>query len=154
MFTQRHFPINPSNHPPLVVALRKEAEGLPALDPVSEKNEPANLFYSDDFVLLTDDIECWIVRIDDIALLEASRNFTLVHFSGSKLLIRRSLGGCERRLDSSIFFRASRSCIVNLSHVIRPRLSEDGGLVFVLRDGKEVLLSRRQTALFRTTRCL
>jgi two-component system LytT family response regulator len=121
---------------------------------VSERNEPVNLFHSDDYVLLTDDIDCWIVRIDDIALLEACRNFTLVHFFDAKLLIRRSLGGCERRLDSSIFFRASRSCIVNLSHVIRPRLSEDGGLIFVLRNGKEVLLSRRQTALFRMTRCL
>jgi two-component system, LytTR family, response regulator len=145
--------IDPSNQTPFV-ALPKESEGGPKLDLVSENSEPVDRFQNDDYVLLTDDVECWIVRIDDIGLLEACRNFTLVHFSESKLLIRRSLGGCESRLDSSIFFRASRSCLVNLSHVIRPRLSEDGGLIFILRDGKEVLLSRRQTALFRATRCL
>jgi hypothetical protein len=61
----------------------------------------------DDFVLLTDDIKCWIVEIEDISLLEVRQNFTLVHFAGGKLLIRRSLGHCGRRLDSSIFFRAT-----------------------------------------------
>jgi DNA-binding LytR/AlgR family response regulator len=105
----------------------------------------------DDFVLLTDDIKSWIVRIEDISLLEAHRNFTLVHFPHGKLLIRRSLKDCERRLDSSIFLRARRDCIVNLSQVKQPRLSNDGGLIFILRDGKEVVLSRRQTVLFRKT---
>ena len=68
--------------------------------------------------------------------------------------MRRSLKECERRPDSSTFFRASRSCIVNLSHVKQPRLSNDGNLIFLLTDGKEVVLSRRQTVLFRATRGL
>jgi two-component system, LytTR family, response regulator len=105
----------------------------------------------DDFVLLTDNINSWIVRIEDISLLEAHRNFTLVHFPHGKLLIRRSLGDCERRLDCSIFFRASRDCIVNLSQVKKSRLSNGGGLIFTLRDGREVVLSRRQTVLFCAT---
>jgi DNA-binding LytR/AlgR family response regulator len=106
----------------------------------------------EDFVLLTDNIKCWIVRIEDISLLEAQRNFTLVHFPHGKLLIRRSLKDCEGRLDSSIFVRARRDCIVNLSQVKQPRLSKDRGLTFLLKDGKEVVLSRRQTSLFRKTR--
>ncbi len=127
----------------------------PVLTPADESQEslPA-IFYRDDFVLLTDDIKCWIVRTEDISLLEACRNFTLVHFPGGKLLSRCSLGNCERRLDHSIFFRASRGCIVNLSHVKRLRLIKDGSLIFVLRDEKEVALSRRQTVVFRTTRGL
>jgi two-component system LytT family response regulator len=112
------------------------------------------IFYRDHFVLLTDDIKYWIVRIEDISLLEADRNFTLVHFPHGNLLIRRSLKDCERRLDSSIFFRASRDSIVNLSQVKQPRLSNDGGLILLLKDGKEVMLSRRQTVLFRATRGL
>jgi DNA-binding LytR/AlgR family response regulator len=105
----------------------------------------------DDFVLLTDNIKSWIVRIEDISLLEAHRNFTLVHFPHGKLLIRRSLKDCERRLDSSIFLRANRDCIVNLSQVKQPRLSNDGGVIFLLKDGKEIMLSRRQTVLFRAS---
>ena len=127
-------------------------EGLLTPADESEESLPA-IFHRDDFVLLTDDIKCWIVRIEDISLLEACQNLTLVHFSDGNLLSRRSLGQCERMLDSSIVFRASRGCIVNLSHV-QLRLSKDGGLIFVLRDGKEVALSRRQTVLFRTTRGL
>jgi two-component system LytT family response regulator len=91
-----------------------------------------------------------IVRIEDISLLEAQQNFTLAHFPNGKVLIRRSLANCERRLDSSMFFRASRDCIVNLSQVKQSRLSKDG-LIFILRDGKEVVLSRRQSVLFRKT---
>ena len=113
------------------------------------------MLHSNDSVLLTDGIKCRILRIEDISLLEARQNLTLVHFPDGKLLVRRSLGACERRLDSSIFFRASRGCIVNLSQVKQPRLSNDGGrLIFLLKDGKEVMLSRRQTVLFRATRGL
>jgi predicted Zn-dependent protease len=50
--------------------------------------------------------------------------------------------------------RARRDCIVNLSQVKQSRLSNDGGLIFLLKDGKEVVLSRRQTVLFRATRGL
>ena len=91
------------------------------------------------------------VRVEDISLLEARQNFTVVHFPDGKLLIRRSLADCERRLDSSIFFRASRGCIANLSHLTQPRLREDERLIFQLKDGKEVVFSRRQSVLFRKT---
>jgi two-component system LytT family response regulator len=96
-------------------------------------------------------MECSIVGTENISLLEAHRKFTLVHLSDGKFLVRRSLRDYERSLDSSTFFRASRGCIVNLSHVKQSRFLEDGSLIFILRDGKEVVLSRRQSVLFRKT---
>ena len=81
-----------------------------------EESEP-HIFHCDDFVLLTDDSKCRLARIEDIYILEAFRNATLVHFAEDKFLIPRSLLEIERRLDSSIFFRASRDRIVNLSQV-------------------------------------
>jgi DNA-binding LytR/AlgR family response regulator len=122
----------------------------PALE---EEGAPAT-FRRGDCVLLTDDIQICIVRSEDISLLEACGNFTLAHLPERKLLIRRALKQCERRLDSSIFCRASRRCIVNLSHVKEPRFKKDGSLIFVMRDGKEVVFSRRQAAFFRKTRGL
>jgi two-component system LytT family response regulator len=107
----------------------------------------------DDFVLLTDDIECWIVRVADVSTLEARRDQTLIRFPGEQVLIRRTLLYCERRLDSSIFFRASRRVIVNLAHLRQPRL-ENGCLIFQAKDGREIAFSRRQTVRFRTTRSL
>jgi DNA-binding LytR/AlgR family response regulator len=115
--------------------------------------EPARL-RRDDFALLTDNSKAWIVNVEGISLLEAYRNSTFVHFANGNILLRRSLESIERRLDSSMFFRANRSSIVNLGHVKQQRLSKDGGLVFALKDGKEVAFSRRQSTLFRRIRSL
>ena len=140
---QPYFPIKFKNRTPLLVAVQKESEGLST--PADQSESVPTILHRDDFVLL---------RIEDISLLEARRNFTLVHIPDGKLIIRRSLGACERRLDSSIFFRASRGCIVNLSHVKQSRLLEDESIFLLLKDGKEVVFSRRQSVLFRKTRGL
>jgi hypothetical protein len=150
---QLYFPINFKAHTPLLVTVQKESEGLPTPAVEREESEPS-ILHCNDFVLLNNDIKCWIVRIEDISLLEACCNCTLVHFFDDRLLIRRTLGDCERRLENSTFFRASRGCIVNLSHVKQPRLLEDERLSFLLNDGKEVVLSRRQSVHFRKTRGL
>jgi two-component system LytT family response regulator len=105
------------------------------------------------FVLLTDDSKCRLARIESISILEAFQNATFVHFDEGKLFIRRSLVECERRLDNSIFVRASRDCIVNLSQVKQPRLLK-GRLIFILKNEKEVVFSRRQSVLFRALRGL
>jgi DNA-binding LytR/AlgR family response regulator len=68
----------------------------------------------DDFVLLTDDIKCWIVDIEDISLLEARQNFTLVHFAGGKLLIRASRAP-RAQAEQLHLLSPSRGCIVNLN---------------------------------------
>ena len=154
---QPYFPIKFKNRTPLLVAVQKESEGLPT--PADQSESVPTILRRDDFVLLNDDIKHWIVRIEDISLLEARQNFEELFCHArtvpdGKLLIRRSLGACERRLDSSIFFRASRGCIVNLSHVKQSRLLEDESISFLLKDGKEVVFSRRQSVLFRKTRGL
>jgi two-component system, LytTR family, response regulator len=149
---QPYFPIKFKNRTPLLVAVQKESKRLPTLA-VESESQPA-ILHRNDFVLLNDDIKHWIVRIEDISLLEARQNFTLVHFADGKVLIRRSLADCARRLVSSIFFRASRGCIVNLSHLTQPRLLEDERLIFLLKDGREVVFSRRQSVLFRKARGL
>ena len=119
----------------------------------SEENKPHILFRGA-FVLLTDNNNCRLARIENISILEAFQNATFVHLDEDKLLIHRSLVECERRLDNSIFVRASRDCIVNLSQVKQPRLLKDGRLIFILKDAREVVFSRRQSVLFRKSRGL
>jgi hypothetical protein len=103
-------------------------------------------FTMNDFVLLNDDIECWIVRIEDISLLEACCNCTLVHFFDDRLLIRRILGDCERRLDSSIFFFP---CFSRKKDAF---IFEETWLFHLAE--VEFVLSRRQSVLFHKTRGL
>jgi hypothetical protein len=58
-------------------------------------DEPA-VFRESDFVLLIDDKnKGWVVRIADIALLEACGKHTRFHFAKGTALIRRSLTDCE-----------------------------------------------------------
>ena len=84
--------------------------------PADQREKVPTIFYRDDFVLVTNNLKCWVVRIDDISLLEAWRNIHSCIFP-TFFIVRRSLGDLERKLESSIFFRASRGCIVNLNHV-------------------------------------
>ena len=61
-------------------------------------------FRRGDFVLLTDDVQCKLIRFEEIFFLQAYRNYTLVYFSGGKLWVRTALKDCESRLDRSTFF--------------------------------------------------
>jgi DNA-binding LytR/AlgR family response regulator len=109
---------------------------------------------NDDFVVLTDNIKCCILRMSDLLRLEAEGNYSRVYWIGSSMLIRRPLRDCEKRLDRSKFFRARRDCIVNLEHVKHTRIVDLMRYVFVLEDGTEVTLSRRQSLVLRKSRAL
>jgi len=108
----------------------------------------------DDFVFLSGKGKCWLIRTADISLLEACGDCTRIQMSEGTVLVRRRLGDCERRLDSSTFFRATRDCIINLTHVKQTRLLDSFHVLFVLPNGKEIIVSGRQNAVFRKMRAL
>jgi DNA-binding LytR/AlgR family response regulator len=137
------------------------------LSPIGPRNgadlQPGEVVYeltgdvplrNDDFVVLTDNIKCCILRMSDLLRLEAEGNYSRVFWIGSSMLIRRPLRDCEKRLDPSKFFRARRDCIVNLEHVKHTRIVDLMRYVFVLQDGTEVTLSRRQSLVLRKSRSL
>jgi two-component system LytT family response regulator len=131
------------------------------LDPF-EPDGPANLTLKkddralrlDDFVFLSDNSKCWLIRTADIWLLEACGDQTRIHLPDGTVLIRRLLRDCERRLDSSTFFRATRDCVINLTHVKQTRLLDSAHVLFVLPNGKDVVVSGRHNLLFRKRRAL
>jgi two-component system LytT family response regulator len=95
-------------------------------------------------VFLRDGDRCWIVRIPEIVLLESEGNYTRVHFSQERPLIRRSLNALEEQLDPAVFFRASRRQILNLNWIEKVDANVQGGLTITLRGGRSVEMSRRQ----------
>ena len=137
---------------------------LPALEETNGVTaEPGEVVYeltgdvplrNDDFVVLTDNVKCCILRMSDLLRLEAEGNYSRVYWIGSSMLIRRPLRDCEKRLDPTKFFRARRDCIVNLEHVKHTRIVDLMRYVFVLQDGTEVTLSRRQSLVLRKSRSL
>ncbi|HEY5706661.1 MAG TPA: LytTR family DNA-binding domain-containing protein [Terrimicrobiaceae bacterium] len=112
------------------------------------------VFGSDDFIFLSDNVRCWVVRASDIMTLQACGNYTRVNLSGATALIRRPLRECECRLDPSTFFRTRRDCVVNLRQVKQMRMLDAKRFLFVLLDGKEVAMSRKQSLLFRKQKAL
>jgi two-component system LytT family response regulator len=100
-------------------------------------------------IFVRDGDRCWIVRVEDISLLESVGNYTRLHFGGNAPLIFRSLTAIEQRLNPRTFFRANRSQIVNLGWIEAAENDIDGRLSVKLRSGKQVEISRRQSRSLR-----
>jgi two-component system, LytTR family, response regulator len=100
-------------------------------------------------VFVRDGERCWIVAIEDIRVLESEGNYTRVYFAGNHPLIYKSLNALEARLDPAIFFRASRSHIVNLHDIQSLEPQPEGGLVATLTGGLKIGISRRQARKLR-----
>lgn len=100
-------------------------------------------------VFVRDGDRCWFVPVESIRGIEADGNHARLWLDGSEPFVHRTLAQLEQRLPSEIFFRASRSQIVNLRCVesVEPWFS--GSLRAKLKGGKIVELSRRQSRLFR-----
>ena len=87
-----------------------------------------------------------MVRGADILSFEADGNYTEIHLTdATAILIRCAFYKCERQLDPSTFFRTGRDCIVNLSHVKQVRIFDIKRYVFIMSDGREVILSRQSS---------
>jgi DNA-binding LytR/AlgR family response regulator len=143
--------LSPANHRE---ASLDAAEDLQGLDEEDIHPQNGRIFHNDDFIFVSDNVNCWVVRVSEIALLEACGNYTRVYFNDANALIRRPLRECECKLDRSTFFRTRRDCVVNLSRVKQMRMLDAKRFLFVLLDGKEVPMSRKQSLIFRKTKAL
>jgi len=92
---------------------------------------------------------CWIVAIEEIRVLESEGNYTRVYFADNHPLVYKSLNALEATLDPAIFFRASRSHIVNLRDIQSLEPQPEGGLVATLTGGLKIGISRRQARKLR-----
>jgi two-component system LytT family response regulator len=100
-------------------------------------------------IFLRDGERCWIVALDSIRLLESEGNYTRVHFEGNCALIYGSLNSFEAKLDPAVFFRASRSHIVNLRKIVCLQPQRDSRLLALVLEGAEISISRRKARILR-----
>jgi two-component system, LytTR family, response regulator len=114
-----------------------------------ERPPARELLGADDPVFLRDGERCWFVNAGEISHVEMDGNYATVHFRGQHTLLTRSMASLEARLDPALFFRASRSVLVNLRHVIRVDPAIGEGYTLTLKSGAEVEVSRRQARAFR-----
>lgn len=126
------------------------AEPEPETEAVPGEAEAAAIpLGEEDRVYLRVGDRCWFVPVRSLRLLDADGNHTRLFFDHEKPLLYRTLASMEARLPASLFLRANRSQIVNLTHIesIGPWFS--GSIKVKLRGGEEVEFSRRQAQIFR-----
>jgi DNA-binding LytR/AlgR family response regulator len=82
------------------------------------------------------------VRPDDILLLEADINYTVVHFKdGEKFIVATPLKSLQSRLEPFNFYRTHKSYLVNLNCVtsyLEPHKQVQ------MIDNKKIIVSRRK----------
>ncbi|MFT6964725.1 MAG: two-component system LytT family response regulator [Flammeovirgaceae bacterium] len=100
-------------------------------------------------VFVKDGDKCWFVNLKEIRLMESDGNYVKVYFNKNRPLIHRSLNALEEKLDSKMFFRASRKYIINLTWIDKIEPWFNGGLMVTLKEGEQVEISRRQAAKFK-----
>lgn len=103
----------------------------------------------DDTIFVRDGERCWFVRLAEISGFEVMGNYARAWFDGQQPLLPRSLAYLEERLDPALFFRASRSHLINLRWVTNIEPSMNDGYLVKLRDGRQVEISRRQAKVLR-----
>ncbi|MEO6277882.1 LytTR family DNA-binding domain-containing protein [Roseateles sp.] len=138
--------LKPINADRLAAALDKARERL---RPVRVAAPGPALKGADDMVFLRDGERCWFVRLSDIAGFEACGNYAQAWFDGQRPLLARTLTSLEERLDPQLFFRASRSHLINLRWIQGIAPSSSDGYRVTLKDGHQVEVSRRQAKLLR-----
>lgn len=86
-----------------------------------------------------------IVRLYEIELFESIGNHVAVYCEQGKAFLYASLTKVETRLDPNLFFKANRSEIIRIEHIVRlENAISAGGLVAVMQSGKQIEISRRQ----------
>ena len=85
------------------------------------------------------------MRLQDVQRFEAVGNHVAVHLESEKSFIQSSLSRLEAKLDSNVFFKASRSDIVRVDAIAQVEEGmSTGSLMLILKNGQEIEVSRRQ----------
>lgn len=100
-------------------------------------------------LFIREDEKCWLVKIKDISMFEIVGNYTRIFFDDNKPLVYKSLIKIEEKLPKEFFFRANRQQIININHVNKVVTWFNGKLKIIMKSGKEIEISRRQSTVFK-----
>lgn len=87
-----------------------------------------------------------LVPVEQVDRIEAARNTVNLYVAGARLPLRQPIGALAERLDPARFLRISRSEIVRLDAVKEFQAWFHGDYRVVLKDGTELMWSRRYRA--------
>ncbi len=112
------------------------------------------VFFRHESAMFRDGTRNVLVRIGDIQLLEANDSYTkLVLGDGTGPMVNGTLKSVLARIDPTAFFQADRGCAINLDQVVQIEEGENG-LAAIMRNGRRVEMSRRQSTEFRRLKAI
>ena len=129
--------------------VRPRLAARPAAAPATATAPAGGLLRDDDQVFLRAGERCWFVPVRSIRLVEAEGNQTRLYFGTENALQPRTLSALEERLPATLFIRANRSQLVNLTMIEGVGEWFSRGLKVRLTGGQEIEFSRRQAQVFR-----
>lgn len=100
-------------------------------------------------VLVRDGAKVHVFPVERVDYFEAQDDYVAIHCEGKVTLKPQTLGELERALDPSRFVRVHRSVILNLERLARLERYAKDSHVAILRDGRQVPVSRAGHARLR-----
>jgi two-component system LytT family response regulator len=91
-----------------------------------------------------------IIPVDDIQYLEAADDYVRIHTKEGGFLKNRTMAHFEQSLDGNVFVRTHRSYIVNVQQITRIDPYEKENFVAILKNGKQVGVSKTGYARLKT----
>ncbi len=82
------------------------------------------------------------VRVEDVDYIESAGNYAILHVGKENHILRETLTNLEAKLSPRLFLRVSRSALVNLTRVKELQPALRGDHVVILKDGKQLALTR------------
>ena len=82
------------------------------------------------------------LKTEEVDWIEAAANYVRIHAGGESYLFRETMNSLEARLDPRRYLRIHRSTIVNVEKIRELHPCNNGEYIVVLRNGKELSLSR------------
>lgn len=128
-------------------AARQKIGRKPAPAPLASEARPPGRFI--ERIVVKDGASVHVIPADRIDRMEAQDDYVAIHAGGREFLKAQPLAVIERGLDPSRFVRIHRSHLVNIDRVARIELAARDTRVVVMKDGRELPVSRAGYARLR-----
>jgi two-component system, LytTR family, response regulator len=132
----------------LVKPVRRERFEQAVARAMTALDKPANRSYQQN-IFIREAEQIHFIRVDDIYLIESAGNYARLITAERKHYLKRSLNELEKVLDPAVFFRVSRTAIINVKYIGTVKDLPKGRLQVRLQSGQTLEISGRQSALFR-----
>jgi two-component system LytT family response regulator len=89
------------------------------------------------------------IHVKDIYLVESTGNYARIFYQDKKVYWKRSLNQLEKTFDPHLFFRISRTTLINTSFIKQVATLPGGKLAVTLHNGQAFPMSSRQSSAFK-----